>query len=107
MPLKGNTLAIDVLIIAHLSTALKISIIKGDKEMEKLNENIKKFLDVYRFLPSEAKAAFEAQITSHINSCDQKTKNLYAALLSSAKENLDPADTIERMKKINPEQQKQ
>lgn len=71
--------------------------------MKKLNENIKKFLDVYRFLPAEAKAAFEAQIASHIKDYDQKTQNLYSALLSSAKENLNENETIERMKKVNSE----
>jgi hypothetical protein len=90
-----------------LSTLLKIIIIKEEQQMDKLTENIKKFLDVYKFLPSEAKAAFEAQITSHIKDCDKKTRNLYIALLSSAKDNLDPVQTIEKMKKINQEQQKQ
>jgi hypothetical protein len=66
---------------------------------DKLHQDIKRFFDVYKFLPSEGKAQFEAQITAEIKDKDQKTKNLYCALLKAAKDGEAVEDAIEGMGK--------
>ncbi|MFA4966875.1 MAG: hypothetical protein WC624_01480 [Candidatus Margulisiibacteriota bacterium] len=65
--------------------------------MHDLNDNIGKFLDVYRVLTPEARAAFEAQIDKSSHGKDEKTKGLYRALLKAAKDNLDTEEAIEMM----------
>jgi len=72
-------------------------------EENRLNQSIKKFLDVYRVLSPEAKAAFEAQLTSAIRSEDEATRKLYDSLLKAAKEGMDTEDTLKQMHKARKE----
>lgn len=67
---------------------------------KKLSKDVQKFLDVYNILSSEARAAFEAQIAPTLHAADEKSKKLYAALLSSAKDGISIEDAISRMEKV-------
>ena len=69
----------------------------------RLNENIKKFLDVYKILSPEARAAFEAELPSAIKGSDEKTKKLYEALLKAAKEGMDTEAAIGEMERTRKE----
>lgn len=73
---------------------------------DKLHQDIKRFFDVYKFLPSEGKAQFEAQIAAQIKDKDQRTKNLYYALLKAAKDGTAVEDAIEEMGKAAEEERK-
>lgn len=64
-----------------------------------LNEYISKFLDSYRILAPEAKAAFEAQLDKTIYSSDKNTRILYQVLRKAAKDGLSADEAIEKMKK--------
>lgn len=64
---------------------------------EKLLRDVRKFLDVYKILSPEARAAFEAQIAPVLNTADPKSKKLYEALLSAAKDGLEIEDAILKM----------
>jgi len=52
---------------------------------QKLKADIKRFLEVYYFLPSEAKAQFEAELAANTKKMDEATQKLYKSLLQSAK----------------------
>lgn len=69
---------------------------------QKLNNDINKFLEVYRFLSAEGKAQFEAQMAGSIKNHDEKTKKLYHALLQSAKNGKSINEAIEAMGKVVP-----
>ena len=73
---------------------------------DKLHQDIKRFFDVYKFLPSEGKAQFEAQITAQIKDKDQRTKNLYYALLKAAKNGAGVEDAIKDMGKAAEEEKR-
>lgn len=64
-----------------------------------LNETITNFLDSYRILAPEAKAAFEAQLDKTIYCSDINTQILYQALRQAAKDGLTAAEALEKMKK--------
>jgi len=66
-------------------------------DTNQLKNDIQRFLDVYNFLTPEAGAMFEAQLAPHLKKTDARTRNLYNALLSSAKDNLGIEDAITRM----------
>lgn len=51
---------------------------------QKLNRDIQKFLEVYRFMPAEEKARFIAELTAGTKHLDAKTQSFYTALLRSA-----------------------
>ncbi len=72
-------------------------------EKDRLDESIKRFLDVYRILSPEAKAAFEGQLHAAIRNENDETRKLYEALLKAAKEGMDTEDAIEEMKKTRGE----
>ncbi|OGC04641.1 hypothetical protein A2276_01530 [candidate division WOR-1 bacterium RIFOXYA12_FULL_43_27] len=63
-------------------------------DKEKLLKDIERFLEVYKILGPEAKAVFEAQLAPHLATLDQKTRELYRALLNSAQDGLSVVDTI-------------
>jgi len=67
-------------------------------DYDRLTHDIGKFLDVYRILTPEARAAFEAQMDKIIAQADDKSKNLYRALQQAAKEGLTIQEAIEKMK---------
>ena len=60
----------------------------------KLNKDIKKFLEVYKFLSAEGKAQFEAQMAGELKGKDQRTRKLYYSLLKSAKDGKSIQDAI-------------
>ena len=64
-----------------------------------LNNNIEKFLDIYKILAPEAKAAFEAQLDKTIYTSNEETKILYQTLRQAAKDGLSAEEAIEKMKK--------
>lgn len=70
--------------------------------MGKLEEDIGKFLDVYKVLSPADKAVFEAQLNGAIKNEDENTKKLYQQLLAAARDGVSIDDTILRMKKANP-----
>jgi hypothetical protein len=67
----------------------------------KLEQDIKKFLEVYKILSPSLKAQFEAQMAGAIKDIDDKTKRLYRALLLAAQDGCDLNEAIERMKKAS------
>jgi hypothetical protein len=70
--------------------------------MGKLEEDIGKFLDVYKILSPPDKAVFEAQLNGAIKNEDDNTKKLYKELLAAAQDGSSIDDTILRMKKSAP-----
>jgi hypothetical protein len=70
--------------------------------MGKLEEDIGKFLDVYKILSPPDKAVFEAQLNGAIKNEDDNTKKLYKELLAAAQDGASIDDTILRMKKSTP-----
>ena len=68
-------------------------------EQKKLAKDIQKFLDVYRFLSVEAKAMAEAQLAPKLKEVDEKSRKLYLALLSAAKDGAGIEEAIARMEK--------
>jgi hypothetical protein len=74
-----------------------------DPEIEKLEKNIKLFLEVYKILSPAGRAAFEAQINAAMQKGDEKTKRLYKALLRAAKEGMNQEQALDEMKKAKEE----
>ncbi|MBU0687769.1 MAG: hypothetical protein KKB81_08025 [Candidatus Margulisbacteria bacterium] len=64
---------------------------------KKLEKDIGKFLEVYKVLNTEARAAFEAQMESTLKNVDEKTRKLYIALLDTAKDNGDLEEAIDNL----------
>ena len=64
---------------------------------DKLQKDIKKFLEVYRFLSAEGKAQFEAQMAGELKGQDERTKELYYSLLQSAKDGKSIQEAIKRL----------
>jgi len=67
-------------------------------DLDRLHSDISKFLDVYRILNSEARAAFEAQMDKIIDQADPQAKILYRTLYQAAKDGLNSEEAIDRMK---------
>ena len=85
---------------------IKLNLLKGENmntgpDFEKLEKQIQKFLQVYNILLPEAKAAFEAQMNGHLKNVDDRTKNLYVALLNAAKDGETKEKAIEALYKAN------
>jgi hypothetical protein len=74
----------------------------AEELLKKLEGDVKRFLEVYRFLSAEGKAQFEGQMLGSIKGQDEKTKGLYRVLLQSAKDGLSIDDAIAAMKKVSP-----
>jgi len=70
-----------------------------ERDLSKLFSDIKRFLDVYQILSPESKAAFEAQMTSLVEKSDERSRNLYTALLQAAKDGRSPEEAVDFMKK--------
>ena len=68
---------------------------------EKLNESIERFLEVYKFLGPEERIRFEIEIEKKTKEIDEKTRNLYSALIRSAKDGKNIKETLNKMKKAN------
>ncbi|MFC1568195.1 hypothetical protein ACFL37_00670 [Candidatus Margulisiibacteriota bacterium] len=68
---------------------------------DKLLEDVKKFLDVYKVLSADGKAQFEAQMAGSIKDQDDKTKKLYGALLQAAKDGKDIDGAVQAMEKAS------
>jgi hypothetical protein len=66
---------------------------------EGLNENIGKFLEVYKILSPEARIGFEIEITKKMKDMDEGTRKLYLALVKAAKDELNIKETVSRMRK--------
>lgn len=67
--------------------------------VQKLQNDIQKFLEVYKVLSAEGKAQFEAQMAGAIKKQDERTKKLYLSLLQSAKDGKGIEEAIQEMKK--------
>lgn len=67
--------------------------------IEKMHKNVTDFLEVYKYLPSEGKAQFEAQLNSYLKDKDEKTQKLFGSLLQAAKDRIGLEKAIEAMKK--------
>ncbi|MBN2058092.1 MAG: hypothetical protein JW782_04805 [Candidatus Saganbacteria bacterium] len=68
---------------------------------EKLQQDVRKFLEVYSVLSPEGKAQFEAQMNGEVRSKDERTKKLYYALLQAAKDGKDIKAAIEQMNRAS------
>jgi len=66
---------------------------------QKLQSDIKRFLEVYKVLSSEGKAQFESQMAGAIKNQDERTKNLYQSLLQAAKDGKGIEEAIQAMAK--------
>lgn len=71
------------------------------KPEQKLEQDVKRFLEVYRFLSAEGKAQFEAQMAGAIKKQDDRTKKLYQTLLKSAKFGLGVEEAVVEMNKLS------
>ena len=67
--------------------------------IQRLYNDVKKFLEVYQVLSPEGKAQFEAQMAGAIKDLDEKTKKLYQALLQAAKDGKGIEEAIKAMEK--------
>ncbi|OGC22818.1 hypothetical protein A2291_00675 [candidate division WOR-1 bacterium RIFOXYB2_FULL_42_35] len=71
----------------------------GQNPNERLQIDVKRFLEVYKVISPEARAQFESQLKSTVISLDEKTKLLYFALLQSAQAGDTVEEAIAKMKK--------
>ena len=69
--------------------------------LQKLQNDIQRFLEVYKVLSPEGKAQFEAQMAGAIKDQDERTKKLYYSLLESAKDGKGIEEAIQEMKKAS------
>lgn len=67
---------------------------------EKLDDIIEKFFEVYRILSPEEKVKFEIGIVKKNKDADERTKNLYAALIDAVKRGLTVKEAITKMGKV-------
>ena len=67
----------------------------------KLKDDVKRFLEVYKFLSVEGKAQFEAQMAGSTKGIDARTKKLYQALLQAAKLELGVEAALVEMHKVS------
>ncbi len=72
-----------------------------EEKLNKLMEELKQFLDVYKVLTPEGKAAFEAQMGPVLKNADPTAKIAYESMLSSAKEGLSLEEAFERLKNLS------
>ncbi|MFH1826076.1 MAG: hypothetical protein ABH823_02140 [bacterium] len=67
------------------------------ERIARLKHEVKRFLEVYRFLSVEGKAQFESQMMGQIKNLDEKTQKLYQTLLQTAKDGKSIQEAIEAM----------
>jgi len=67
---------------------------------EKLDDIIERFFEIYKFLSPEEKIKFEIEITKKNKDADDRTKNLYGALIDSCKRGLTVKEAISKMGKV-------
>lgn len=67
---------------------------------ETLDEIVGRFIEVYKILSPEEKIRFEIEIEKKTKAMDGKTKDLYLALIASAKKGLDIKETLVKMRKV-------
>ena len=68
-----------------------------ESPFNKLENDIKRFIEVYKVLSAEGQAAFEAQMMANLKKVDPKTKKLYETLIRAAKEGMGVEDTIQML----------
>ena len=66
----------------------------------KLDDIIGRFLQVYKILSTEEKVRFEIEIVKKTKDADERTRNLYSALIAAAKDGLDIKEAITKMQGI-------
>lgn len=64
-----------------------------------LHKNVDLFLEAYKILSPEARATFEAELTSKMKGMDERTRKLYQALIKAAKEGMDKEGAVQEMRK--------
>lgn len=69
------------------------------KEAE-FEDQVKRFLEVYKILSPQSRVGFEIEIAKKTSLMDERTRNLYAALIDSAREALGSDAAITNMKKV-------
>ncbi len=62
-----------------------------------LNDQVGAFINTYKILSPEAKAAFEAQLNKSIFQSSESTQILYRVLREAAKDGLTAEEAIEKM----------
>jgi hypothetical protein len=67
---------------------------------QKLHAEINQFLEVYNALASGGKDLFEIQLAESLHKADDKTRELYRVLLSSAKAGKGPAEIIRQLQGV-------
>lgn len=68
--------------------------------MDKLKDDVRRFLEVYKVLLPEGKALFESKILASLKDMDERTKKLYAILLKASRCGLGVEETIQEMQKF-------
>ncbi len=66
---------------------------------QRLLNDVKRFLEVYKVLSPEGKAQFEGQMAGSIKEQDDKTRKLYHILLQAAKDGKGIGEAIQEMGK--------
>ena len=66
---------------------------------ERLEDIIKRFLEVYKILSPEARITFDIEIARKTRDMDERTRKLYEALTKAAKDGLNISETISQMSK--------
>ncbi|HTY13719.1 MAG TPA: hypothetical protein VMD02_05990 [Candidatus Omnitrophota bacterium] len=62
-----------------------------------LSDQVSAFINTYKILSPEAKAAFEAQLDKSISTSSEESKMLYQVLRQAAKDGLTAEEAIEKM----------
>lgn len=65
----------------------------------KIEESVRQFFDAFGKLGPEEKVYFLAEIDKQMKKKDEKDRNLYLALIRSAREGLSYQETIDKMKR--------
>ena len=68
--------------------------------MDNLNDQVRRFLEVYKVLPPDARVSFEIEIAKKKGSMDERTKRLYDALIQAARDGMNFEQAISKMKEI-------
>ncbi len=67
---------------------------------DKLEGIIGRFLETYKILSPAEKVKFEIEIAAKVRSLDEKTRNLYGALIDAAKDGRNASEAIAKMQKV-------
>ncbi|OGC11823.1 hypothetical protein A3K48_04960 [candidate division WOR-1 bacterium RIFOXYA12_FULL_52_29] len=70
---------------------------------EKLQQEVRGFLETYKYLPPAGRASFEAVLAKNLLGEDERTKKLYQALIEAAKNDATVEGAIEALNACVPQ----